>query len=367
MRIFRPLIIALFMSVLGFKNDLQAQEPTDKMPHIEWQNIHLDARSESVTMDTWSPDSAYIAGTDNVRGELLIFSVAESRVIRRLTLPDWDRNFNLFEAIQWSPDNAYFALALGGQAYILNAQTGAIVSQVKPISSKDASRMNIVDVRWSKDSTKVAALSWKGFITVFDAMSGEVTLTIDLKDGVRSSMAYPIFDWSPDNSRFVAVYQDNDIAVWDSEGKLLTNTLETRNCYSSLGDFPQTGNNVSWANDNQTLLISGAELIICRFDGIALSKIGNAISYHSSREGQQVSYSVSPAVWSPNQRWIVGAIKELDPTDPYYCQLRFFDVEQDMAISRIDKDICASPKWSPDGHYIVVNSKGLWLGTIMQD
>jgi WD40 repeat protein len=371
MRHFRPLMIALFMWMIGFSNDLQAQEPSDEKPHIEWQTIQPDENGEPVSLNTWSPDSAYIAGTDYVHEEILIFSIAESRVIRRLALPAWDKKFNLFASTFWSPNGDYFALALGGQSYVLDAKTGALVSKLKPSSSEDRPRMGIVDVRWSKDSTRVAALSWNGFITVFDAMSGEVTLTIDLNDGVRSSMAYPIFDWSSDNSRFVAIYQDNDLAVWDSEGNLLTDTPETRGCSGGLGDFPQTGNNVAWANDNRTLLVSGQYLVICRFDGLTLSQIGNAISYHSSGEGQQVSYSVSPAAWSPDQQWIVGAIRGgLDLTDPYSCQLRFFDVERDMALSRIDKGICGYLTWSPNGHYIIVNSansKDIWLGTILQD
>lgn len=366
MRHFRPVIITLLICVMWFGHDLQAQEPANEMPHIEWQVIQRDENTETVRLTTWNPDSAYIAGIDTVRGDLLIFSLAESRVIRRLALPDWDRRAGLFESIRWSPNGTYFALALGAQAKVLDAETGALISQLKPSSSEDRPRMGIVDVRWSKDSTRVAALSGNDFIIVFDVLSGEVTLTIPLKDGVRSSMAYPIFDWSPDNSRFVAVYQDNDIAVWDSEGNLLTNTPESRRCSGGLGDFPQTGNNVVWANDNQTLVVSGEYLEICRFDGTSLSGIGNAISYHSSGEGQQVSYSVQGATWSPNQQWIVGVMSGSNPTDPYSCQLRFFDAERDMAVSRIDKGICGYPAWSPDGRHIIVNSGDIWLGTLME-
>lgn len=282
MKHFRPVIITLLIGVIWFSHGLQAQEPADEMPHIEWQTIERDENGEPVALRTWSPDSAYIAGTDYVQEEILIFSLAESRVIRRLALPDWDRKFILFAGDDWSPNGAYYALALGGQAYVLDAQTGALVSQLEPQSSEDKPRMSIVDVRWSKDSARVAALSLEGFITVFDALGGEVTLTIPLKDGVRRSMAYPIFDWSPDNSRFAAVYQDNDIAVWDSEGNLLTKTPESRGCSGDLGDFPQTGNNVAWANDNQTLLVSGEYLVVCHFDGLTLSETGVFNSYEYS-------------------------------------------------------------------------------------
>ena len=376
---YRCFILISFFLFTSLAGNVLAQDVSQQTPRINWRSYyHDDAARPFLRGLTWSPNSDYVAAADQSLKTLSIFGIEEERIVRTIELPDWPQRSNLWFSVRWSPNGDFLALALWGSAYVIDAQTGVVISKLESASADDVASSSIIDVHWANDSNRVAAFSLMGFISVFDAITSEISLRIDLNEGDYPIPVYDLFDWSPDNSRFAAyVYRSDAIGVWDSEGNLITDgtrepTLRPNegSCHVGARTSLRVVDGIACANDNVTLLTSGFGISLCRFEDNLLVATDNHIFYQSEvSEGEMpIVYGVSSASWSPDGQWVVGTMGAgvSDPTAEFYCHLRFFHVTDSITVSRIDKGMCPFTQWNSNGRYIAGIDGGLWVGEVLQ-
>jgi WD40 repeat protein len=272
----------------------------------------------------------------------------------------------LFFSARWSPNGQFLALAVRGSGYVIDAQTGSVVSQLSSESQEELSKMEIIDVEWSNDSKQIATYSSLGFISIYDSSDSEAFQVIDLNNGSRPQGFYDLFDWSPDNSYFAAYsYPSDAVGVWDTSGNQIA---DGDSCYVGAQTSLRFVESILWANDNITLMTSGFGLSFCRLENEELIQTSDTISYSELQGDVSIIHGIFHASWSPDDRWIVATmgVGISDPDNEFSCQLRVFDTLNSLAVARIDRGMCPITSWSPDGRFLAGSSGPLWLGELTQ-
>ena len=354
-RIMRALCISI--GVLLLANVANGQSIAKPL-NFTWEEIYPD----KVLTFTWSPDGEHIAFIDNDLQNIHILNVHTKIVERKINLPSPVKDSRT-PKFSWSPDGSYFALAMNGQAYVIDAQNGNILIDYVNAFDASSKEYTISNIRWARDSSSVAAFSYRKFIDVVDIKTGKTLKTIDFHDN-RGLPAYAAFDWSPDNSRFAADQNTLFIGIWDSNGKPIVGHGKEDasknvklNCPGIDYETPREIISLNWSIDSASLAV-GSDI------GLWICKIGedNMINYKYIDNGVNVS-----SVWSPDAKWLVTS--SISPIDDLTnkCELKAFDVKGDYKAQTItvNSTFCAyALSWSPNSQQLAARSEGhLWLGT----
>ena len=171
----------------------------------------------------WSPDGREIA-SGSQDDTLFIWNAETGQ--KRLQLPGY--------AARWSPDGKRLAIinqeAEAGHesVTIRDAMTGDLQLTL-PIAAGANSQRYVTQVLWSPDGTRVATSAEQGIgagnlIEVWDASSGARLYTLR---GVR-------FSWSPDGTRIASVQLDGTIAVQTLAGELVFSIVDPNETFSEV-------------------------------------------------------------------------------------------------------------------------------------
>ena len=111
-------------------------------------------------------------------------------------------------ACAWSPDGTRLATASGDRtARVWDAATG------QPTLTLTGHTDSVNACAWSPDGTRLATASGDRTARVWDTTTGQPTLTLTgHTDSVRAS------EWSPDGTRLATASDDRTIRLWDGEG-----------------------------------------------------------------------------------------------------------------------------------------------------
>ena len=201
----------------------------------------------------WNRDGSAIAFRSADDRATRIYSAIDGSLIHSFSAPPTIWAVGYEGGVEWSPDNRYFARAGGDSVFILDASTGEIVHQY-PFDHE-----TILDVSWSPDSTRMAALTTddvapetpgsfpdpnsvngarRNSLILFDVASGAIITNINRPIfGLTASIA-----WNPDGTQIAASAGYPRIYIWDANtGELLDSYQEPLYPIDSLDYSPYGG------------------------------------------------------------------------------------------------------------------------------
>ena len=185
---------------------------------------------------TWSPDSQYI-GTANSDGTAHIWDADFGE--EQLAV-DVDVASDFIAGPFWSPDSKHFTYVdfLKGVAYAFDLNTG---ERINTFGKPNSPPMCLAV--WSPDGTRIAAGIADGSIKIWDFMSGEELLSINLAGPICG------IDWSPDGTRLAAANTESGLAyVLNSETGELVLTF---------GGHVGAVNTLEWSPDGTRIVSAG--------------------------------------------------------------------------------------------------------------
>ncbi|MEP7291508.1 MAG: hypothetical protein ABI835_06975 [Chloroflexota bacterium] len=311
----------------------------------------------------WDSTGERIAIANYQENTVGIFNLPRRSYDSLFSLPD----DSVARFIRWSPDGTYLAATVEGDIYLFDVEDN--LNEDYQVFSSDFGYYGVV--RWSADSSRLAALTFSGYIEILDILSGEVSQTIEL--GELPEIVYPTFDWSPDGQIFAAPYyrtlpfasEGSLIGFWDAEGHLINDYIPQNQTEFRSGDFCYNygeGNgeafSIEWASDGKSLAISG-------YDGYGIC----ILDVEGIVEQNTISSSFNSIIrWSPDQHWLASATQ--GGTGAWSCFVSLVDMTQDYRTTEeaLSRENCAviSLAWSPDSTQLAAGtSSGLWIGTLI--
>jgi tRNA A-37 threonylcarbamoyl transferase component Bud32 len=108
----------------------------------------------------------------------------------------------------------------------------------------------VTSIAFSPDGQRIASGSWDNTLKVWDAASGQATLTLRGHTGVVSSVAF-----SPDGKRIVSGSEDNTLKVWDAASGQATLTLRGHTDAVSSVAFSPDGQRIVGGSRDNTLKV----------------------------------------------------------------------------------------------------------------
>jgi len=178
----------------------------------------------------------------------------------------------------------------------------------------------VESVAWSPDGKRLASASADKTVRVWDATSGQTTLTCPGHTDQVTSVA-----WSPDGTRLASASYDKTIRVWDASNgaSLFTYTGHAGTVLS-----------VAWSPDGKRLASASADKTVRVWDA---SSGQTALTYHGHTD------QVTSVAWSPDGTHLASA--SLDKTG------RVWDANNGhtLLIYSGHTDVVTSLAWSPDG------------------
>ncbi len=334
----------------------------DAAIHFQWTKV---TDEPAIGID-WSPDGNFIIFDNSDADKIALLNWKTGAIIWRTPFPksDFIYGTDAFSA-RWSPDGQWIAAATEGTIYLIDPRTGHFNGlRTRVPAGRD--QPAYVLPRWGNDSNLLAVLDTNGFIDVLRPTTGEIIQTIDITSGVNwAEPNYTAFDWSPDGQLFVAAYQNlstvREIAgFWDRNGTLLQaytqesvtdpdpHTPCPRNANSPIADDLTY---FEWANDSRTLVVGETYgLAICRLNIDGTIDLQPLQSYGTMFH------------WSPDQRWLAGAIN----TDPAIWIADVANNYHTVSSHPPGGSQVTSFAWSPDSEHLAVGTiHELWIGTLI--
>lgn len=181
--------------------------------------------SYAVNTVSFSPDSkSFITAGDD--GKVKHWDIKSGQVSKPYDM----RWFNPeFSDLEFSPDGKTFIAADNGIICLRDAETGAIVKELK-VEGKSYDVLK--SVVYSPDGSKILSSSWNSSARIWDVSTGKTlqTLQFDQNDikwlGKKVGIQYygPVA-WSPDGKFIVSGLPNFEIAIWDSEKGTLIKKL----------------------------------------------------------------------------------------------------------------------------------------------
>lgn len=202
----------------------------------------------------WSADGLSIAFRSGDDYSTVVYSALDGKLLKAFTNPPliWAVGYDS-GGVEWSPDGRYFARPGGDEVYILDAETGQIVSKHRIGIEK------IDNLTWGPDSIHMAITTTadvvpgtpgsvsdpgsvhgarRNSIIIFDVIHPRLVSRI-YHPGV--SLVTPIA-WSPDGSRIAAGIWHGEIFIWNSmTGDLLDSFQAPPHRVHTLGYSPYGG------------------------------------------------------------------------------------------------------------------------------
>jgi WD40 repeat protein len=273
--------------------------------------------------------------------------------------------------LAWSPDGTMIALSEG--PYGCTEVAGShVILLIYPATNQDLQRLSgnlcpILSVAWSHDSRQIATGSEDGSIQVWDALKGQVLLTMEQ----RPSWGRFGLAWSPDNSRIASLLvEGGSIEIWDaSTGKYVSSYKNQTGLVTSVDWSPDgtrlansstdnririwnvvTGENelilkghtdevasVEWSPSGNQLISSGKDKTFRIWDSIT----GKLIKTFQSHTGTVLSVR-----WSPNSHFVASG------SDDKTIEIWNVDLGYQTDVIQSELGIVYDIEWSPDSNQL---------------
>jgi eukaryotic-like serine/threonine-protein kinase len=226
----------------------------------------------------WSPDSRRIASS-GVNGTVQVWDASDGGH------PFTHGGQTNVGAAAWSPDGQRIASS-NGTVEVWNATTGELLVSYQAQASDQISHegMQIAprSVAWSPDGQRIVSAA--GTVHVWDAMSGRQLFSYQGQSSNVVAVA-----WSPDGRHIASMSLDNPVQVWDAT------TGEHTLTYGEPNQLFITGG-LAWSPDSGrivSLRLGGVDVWDARTGEHTLTYLG-----HQS--------NVNAAAWSPDSKFIVS-------------------------------------------------------------
>ena len=188
----------------------------------------------------------------------------------------------------------------------------------------------VTAVAWSPDGTQILTGSEDGAARVWDAVTGDNTLTLTHADWV-SAVA-----WSPDGHHILTASRDRTACVWDAVTGDNTLTLTHTNWVRE----------VAWSPDGHHILTASRDRTARIWDATTGD---NTLTLTLTLTLARTD-PVSAVAWSPDGHHILTA--SMDRT------ARIWDATTgDNTLTLARTDPVSAVAWSPDGHHILTGSE----------
>ena len=184
---------------------------------------------------------------------------------------------NWVTAVAWSPDGCHILTGSDdGTARIWDATTGdntLTLTHTDPVNA----------VAWSPDGCHILTASWDGTARIWDATTGDNTLILTHTDPVNAVA------WSPDGHHILTGSYDGAACIWDATTGDNTLTLTTNSVIEA----------VAWSPDGCHILTASGDRTACIWDATTGD---NTLTLTFTR-----TRWVSMVAWSPDGRHILTA------------------------------------------------------------
>ncbi|MGH7224604.1 MAG: WD40 repeat domain-containing protein, partial [Gemmataceae bacterium] len=259
---------------------------------------------------TWSPDGTTIA---RINGEpwIRLYDAATGK--RRLTLTDGRAMYGF----AWSPDQQTLAVSERFDAYLVSADTGQVVAELKEATWP---------VAWSPDGKQLVTRGPDNEVLLRQA-DGKVRLKLANYQAEVSSLA-----WSPDSKRLATIAaEDKRVLIWDAAKGQRDREL---------GPFPAVPESVKWSADGRLVTFNVAEVGWHVWD-LEKSQLVNV-----PKQWKVFWFDLTPD----------GRSALVAPNDKEVYRLRDLASGKDGARLPYTHGMYqAHPTWSPDGRQLVVS------------
>ncbi len=328
------------------------------------QEIMTLTEEEQLYAITWSPDGNRIAAavgfvTANPMSSrhIMIWDTATGQENSIISV---GANRDIL-SLDWSPDGSRIAGGeVDGSITVWDANTGTV-----DITLTGHTRA-VQSVTWSPDGSRIASSGWleDSTIRVWDAATGQSLLTI-------SDYGATNVTWSPDGTRLAAADVSNQVRIWDASTGQLVNTVTGI-------DGMRT---VAWSPDGSKLVFGGysgtAQVVqfptayagpdqdIADSDSNGLESVslngagstdadGTIVGYVWTENGVEIATGVNPQVsLGAGVHTITLTVTDDDGlTD--MDEVVITVLAPPIANAGADRSLTAAIAWSPDGSMIAV-------------
>jgi WD40 repeat protein len=251
----------------------------------------------------------------------------------------WLPSLDQVRDIAWSPDGT--TIATGGAGVLLwNAQTGAVSKALSVDVGNDA----LLDaLSWSPDSHYIAVANGStNQAVVFDTTTGSQAFTLNLSSPARRVA------WSPQGNR-IAVSSGSAIEVFNTAGASL---------FSVQINAGNKETNIAWNPAGTRFAVSGFDNMGSNGVFVYDASSGNLVSKLVA-SGGSLSHLSGSVAWSPDGQLLATSVYDLsssNPADQNYKKIAVWNTQSEQIIRVIggvsNGAVLGNVAFSPDGTLI---------------
>jgi serine/threonine protein kinase/WD40 repeat protein len=257
----------------------------------------------------WSPDGKELVRTGG-DSSVRLYDSATGKRLRSLTT----EGYKVIEGFAWSPDGKAFAVTGHDDTYLVAADTGRLLAEMKGIAGP---------VAWSPDGKHLATTGPNNTV-LLRGPDGKVMQTLDGHSTEVTSLA-----WSPDGKRLASTAAgEKRVALWD---------VEKAERAGELGPFAGAASKVKWSADGRLIAFDVADVGWHVWDR-EQNKVVN-----DPKQWKAVSFDLAPD----------GRSALVAPAEREAYRLRDLATGKEGArLPHVHASYLAPPAWSPDGRLL---------------